>query len=61
MVWPLRDVSGLDRNPAVYWPEPHLEVEAELEDGPVLVTVTYTVPRQNVPRFLDGDGARCAG
>ena len=51
VVWPLRDVSGLDRNPAVYWPEPHLEVEAELEEGSVLVTATYTVASQNVPRF----------
>ncbi len=53
VAWPLRDVSGLDRNPAVYWPEPHLELDPELEDGPVLVTLTYTVPPENVSRFLD--------
>jgi MFS family permease len=52
-VWPLRDVSGLDRSPAVYWPEPHLEVDPDLEDGPVLVTVTYTVAPEQVPRFLE--------
>jgi MFS family permease len=52
LVWPLRDVSGLNRNPAVYWPEPHLEIEPELENGPVLVTVTYTVPPENEARFL---------
>ena len=51
-VWPLRDVSGLDRNPAVYWPEPQLEVHPEPEDGPVLVTITYTVPAENVAPFL---------
>ena len=50
--WPLRDVSGLDRNPAVYWPEPQLEIDPEPEDGPVLVTVTYLVPAQNVAAFL---------
>lgn len=50
--WPLRDVSGLDREPAIFWPEPYLEIEPEPEDGPVLVTVSYTVPAQNVPRFL---------
>jgi quinol monooxygenase YgiN len=50
--WPLRDVAGLDREPAVYWPEPHLEVDPEPEDGPVLVTVTYTVGPENVEQFL---------
>jgi len=55
-VWPLRDVSGLDRESAIYWPEPHLEVEPELEDGPVLVTVTYTVLPENMARFLDAMG-----
>jgi len=52
VVWPLRDVSGMNRNPAIYWPEPHLDVEPELEDGPVLVTVTYVVAAENVPRFM---------
>ncbi|MHA6794407.1 MFS transporter [Pseudonocardia bannensis] len=52
-VWPLHDVSGLDRDPAVYWPEPHLELDPELEDGPVLVTVSYTVSPENMPRFLE--------
>jgi MFS family permease len=56
VVWPLRDVSGLDRESAIYWPEPHLEVEPELEDGPVLVTVAYTVLPENVPRFLEAMG-----
>ena len=50
--WPLRDVSGLDRDPAIFWPEPQLEVDPEPEDGPVLVTVTYTVPDENVASFL---------
>jgi MFS family permease len=49
VVWPLRDVSRLDRNPAVYWPEPILELDPVLEDGPVLVAVTYAVPPENVP------------
>jgi MFS family permease len=52
VVWPLRDVSGLNRNPAVYWPEPQLEIEAELDDGPVLVTLTYNVAPENVSRFM---------
>jgi MFS family permease len=53
VAWPLRDVSGLDRSPAVYWPEPNLELDPELEDGPVVVNVTYTVRPENVPGFLD--------
>ena len=51
-VWPLRDVSGLDRSPAVYWPEPQLEVDPEPEDGPVLVTIAYKVSAENVAPFL---------
>jgi MFS family permease len=52
VVWALGDVSGLDRSPAVYWPEPQLELDAGPEDGPVLVTLTFTVPPENVERFL---------
>jgi MFS family permease len=54
--WPLRDISGLDRNPAVYWPEPQVEVDPELEDGPVLVTLRYTVAPQNARNFLEAMG-----
>jgi MFS family permease len=52
VVWPLRDVTGLNRSPAVFWPEPHLDVEPELEDGPVLVTVAYTVAPENAAEFM---------
>ncbi|MGE3286377.1 MAG: MFS transporter [Pseudonocardia sp.] len=51
--WPLRDTTGLDRDPAVYWPEPYLELEAEPDDGPVVVTVTYTVPPAEAAAFLE--------
>src|SRR5690349_5526912 len=50
--WPLHDTAGWDRNLAVYWPEPYLELEAELDDGPVVVVITYTVPAPRVPDFL---------
>ena len=50
--WPLRDVSGLDRDPAVYWPEPVLQIDPQLEQGPVLVISTYSVDSQNVAAFL---------
>jgi MFS family permease len=51
--WPLHDVHGMDRNPAAYWPEPHLEFEPDPHDGPVLVTRVYRVPEERVPRFLE--------
>jgi hypothetical protein len=50
--WPMRDPSGLDQRPAVYWPEPIVEFEPELEGGPVVVTLTYTVAPERVPEFL---------
>jgi hypothetical protein len=33
LAWPLRETAGWDRNLAAYWPEPHLELELELEEG----------------------------
>jgi MFS family permease len=51
--WPLRNIEGLDRGPASYWPEPHLDFEPEPDDGPVLVTVTYLVAPEHEARFLD--------
>jgi MFS family permease/quinol monooxygenase YgiN len=51
--WPLRNVEGLDRGTAVYWPEPHLDFEPEPDDGPVLVTVAYRVEPEREQRFLD--------
>ena len=41
--WPLRDVRGLSREPAVYWQEPDLVVEPGSQDGPILVTAKYLV------------------
>jgi MFS family permease len=52
LVWPLRNTADWDRNLAAYWPEPHLELEPELEGGPVTVVITYTVPPPRVPDFL---------
>jgi quinol monooxygenase YgiN len=50
--WPLADVGGLDRSPAVYWPEPHMVLEP-VADEPVLVTLTYTVAPENAAAFLE--------
>jgi MFS family permease len=52
MVWPLHDVGGMDRNLAVYWPEPNLDLEPELEGGPVLVTRTFSVAPEQEQEFV---------
>jgi MFS family permease len=51
VLWPLHDESGLDRTP-VTWPDPHLEFDPDLEDGPILVTRTFTVAPERVAEFL---------
>lgn len=51
LVLPLRDTQ-LNRDPAVFWPQPHLEFDPELEAGPVVVTRRFTVPADRVGPFL---------
>jgi MFS family permease len=50
--WPMWDTAGLNRDPAVYWPEPHVEIEPESHDGPVLVTVSYPVRPERADAFV---------
>jgi MFS family permease len=50
--WPLRDTRGLNREPAVYWPEPQLVVEPAPRAGPILITANYRVKPENVDEFL---------
>jgi MFS family permease len=50
-VWPLIDTRGLDRSPAVFWPEPELAVAPEPGD-PVVVTNRYRVPPERQPDFV---------
>ena len=50
---PLRDTSGLNRDPAVFWPEPHLGLEPQDHDGPVLVTVAYPVRPEHEEEFVE--------
>ena len=52
LVLPLHDTTGLDRTTAVYWPEPQLVAEPDGDEGPVLITVTFTVPAANVAPFV---------
>jgi MFS family permease len=55
--WPMRDTSGLNRDPAMFWPEPHLDLEPESHDGPVLVTVSYPVSPGHEAAFVEAMGA----
>jgi MFS family permease len=50
--WPLIDTRQLNRDPAVYWPEPQLGLDPDPSAGPVVVTVTYTVTPDNEQDFL---------
>ncbi|MEU4240376.1 MFS transporter [Actinoplanes sp. NPDC026619] len=49
--WPVREVDGTDRSPAIYWAEPHLMLEPHLGEGPVLVTAVYQVDEANADAF----------
>ena len=51
-LWPLYDISGLNRDPSQPWPEPQLGMEPEEDIGPVLVATTYTVAPERQERFL---------
>ncbi|WP_446220638.1 MFS transporter [Micromonospora sp. IBHARD004] len=54
LVWLLRETRGVNRDPAIYWPEPHLALEAQPRTGPVLVlaAVSYTVPPERQADFV---------
>jgi MFS family permease len=47
------ETGHLDRGLAVYWPEARLAFEPELDTGPVLVTVEYTVSPEREAAFLE--------
>ncbi|GAA0574880.1 MFS transporter [Paractinoplanes ferrugineus] len=49
--WPVREVDGTDRSPAIYWAEPHLMLQPHLDEGPVLVTAVYRVDETNADEF----------
>ncbi|MEU8659769.1 MFS transporter [Actinoplanes philippinensis] len=51
--WPLRDTTGLNRDPAVFWPEPHLEHEPDDHDGPVVVVASYPVSAGREEAFTE--------
>jgi MFS family permease len=42
-----------DFSPSLHWPKPVLVCEPAAEDGPVLVTMEYRVPSENVRMFVE--------
>jgi MFS family permease len=52
-LWPLHEVRHLNRESVSYWPEPRMDVEPDRSVGPVVVTVSYTVPPADAAAFLD--------
>ena len=51
-VWPIIDTSGMDRSTVQYWADPRLGVDADPEDGPVVVRTVYTVALDKEEGFL---------
>lgn len=53
LFWRVPETGHLDREAAIYWPEPRLAIDPELDTGPVMVTVEYTVAREREAAFLE--------
>ncbi|MEU2613715.1 MFS transporter [Micromonospora sp. NPDC007271] len=51
-LWPLPDLRGLTRDPAVYRPPMALALQPDPRVGPVLVVVTYRVRAEREAQFL---------
>jgi MFS family permease len=51
-IWPVFDTSGMDRTTVEYWRAPNLAVDADPEDGPVVVNTVYTVEADKEEAFL---------
>jgi MFS family permease len=47
------NTGHLDREPAIYWPEPRLAFDPEPDTGPVVVTVEYTIAPERETAFLE--------
>lgn len=52
-LWPLIDVTGLDGDSVVHWPEPSLAMNPNPDVGPILVTTTYTVAENLEEGFME--------
>jgi hypothetical protein len=52
-LWPLLDVTGLDGDSVVHWPEPSLVMNPDPDVGPILVTTSYTVAENLEEAFME--------
>ncbi len=50
--WPMFDTSSMDRGTVQYWADPRLAVDADPDDGPVVVSTVYTVAPETEEAFL---------
>jgi hypothetical protein len=51
-LWPMIDTTGMDRSTVQYWADPGLVLDADPEDGPVVVKTVYTVAPEKEEPFL---------
>jgi MFS family permease len=49
----LTNVAAENLTPAGHWPSPDIETKLEKNGGPVMVTVSYQIPTENQPQFLE--------
>ena len=52
VIWPLMDVAHIDRSTVSYWGEPSLAFEPDPDEGPVLISLTYSVAPERADDFL---------
>jgi MFS family permease len=52
-IWPLVDTSQLSGSALAHWSEPQVMAELDPDEGPVLITVIYTVTPENERRFIE--------
>jgi hypothetical protein len=53
LFWRVPETGHLNREPAIYWPEPRLAFDPEPDTGPVLVSVEYIVTRNKEQDFFE--------
>jgi MFS family permease len=49
--FPLTIDELIDLRPSTHWPDAHANLQADLRDGPVLVTIEYLIAPENAERF----------
>jgi MFS family permease len=49
--FPLVIDETIDLTPSTHWPEAHANLQADLDDGPVLVSIEYLIAPENFERF----------